>query len=403
MTISFTNPGEIDMTALSIMGLSAKKGDSPIGRFGTGLKYAVAITLRLGGKITIWSGTTRHRFALKTRDFRGKTLSQVTMQTGDSPPIDLPFTLDYGQDWEAWQAMRELESNCRDEGGTSSASKVEPVAGTTTIWVDCEAIEEAYANLPDYFITGTPIETSTEWEIYEWRGEPSTKVFYRGVYVGNFEHPTRFCYNFLKGISLSEDRMLASGYSFIMPSKLSWIALESKNVDYLRSILTCNGFQEAKPSLPSGSFSFAQAFHATVDSYITEGRANLVNTAYLHYHYRCTKKDELMYTKHELTSRERALLKGVKQVIEPHYPDLPALNIVADLPNDVLGLQAGDKLYISKRAFDMGEGTLLGTILEEYWHWKQGFTDESRAFQNFLIDRIATLMLELHFEREDSK
>jgi hypothetical protein len=71
MTISFSNPGEIDMTAISVMGLSAKESDSAIGRFGTGLKYAVAITLRLGGQITIWSGLNHYTFEAKHIKFRG--------------------------------------------------------------------------------------------------------------------------------------------------------------------------------------------------------------------------------------------------------------------------------------------------------------------------------------------
>lgn len=404
MTISFVNPGEIDMTALSVMGLSVKESDSAIGRFGTGLKYAVAITLRLNGAIKIWSGTEEYDFHYKTINFRGKEVKQVHLSRNGGPLQPLHFTLDYGQDWQPWQAMRELESNCRDESGQSMAGVVQPEEGFTTIWVDCKAIQEAYANLSDYFITGKPLATHNEWEVYHWpKGEPSTKIFYRGVYVGDFEQPSRFCYNFKRGVNLSEDRMIPAWMSPAFPRMLGWVAIECHNREYVETIVTCDGYMETKPEMPSSDYEFAHFFHSVVEDYITEGRANLLNMAYLTYHYKCKKKDELLYTKHDLSARERALLTKVKKVIEDTYPDLPELYIVKDLPNNVIGLCAGGKLYISKRALDMGEGTLLGTILEEYYHWKHGFADETRSFQNFLVDRVATLMLELHFLQETTE
>lgn len=51
--IIFENPGELDLNALRIMGVSVKQSDSPIGMFGTGLKYAVATAMRLGGSVEI--------------------------------------------------------------------------------------------------------------------------------------------------------------------------------------------------------------------------------------------------------------------------------------------------------------------------------------------------------------
>jgi hypothetical protein len=53
----YSNPGALDLRALTIMGMNAKPNtDSPIGYFGTGLKYAVAIALRHGLTLTIWDG-----------------------------------------------------------------------------------------------------------------------------------------------------------------------------------------------------------------------------------------------------------------------------------------------------------------------------------------------------------
>ena len=55
-TIIFENPGEIDPVAIITFGINVKESDHPIGFFGTGLKYALAILLREGQPITIQSG-----------------------------------------------------------------------------------------------------------------------------------------------------------------------------------------------------------------------------------------------------------------------------------------------------------------------------------------------------------
>ena len=43
MKIYFCNAEPIDLNAIAIMGVSVKTGDNPIGYFGTGLKFAIAM------------------------------------------------------------------------------------------------------------------------------------------------------------------------------------------------------------------------------------------------------------------------------------------------------------------------------------------------------------------------
>ena len=49
----FYTPTTLDEAFIFTMGASVKKSNNPIGFFGTGLKYAIAVTLRLGGSIKI--------------------------------------------------------------------------------------------------------------------------------------------------------------------------------------------------------------------------------------------------------------------------------------------------------------------------------------------------------------
>ena len=54
--VIFENPGTLDPRALTIMGLNAKENTNPIGYFGTGFKYGVAIALRDNCNVLIQDG-----------------------------------------------------------------------------------------------------------------------------------------------------------------------------------------------------------------------------------------------------------------------------------------------------------------------------------------------------------
>ena len=54
-TVNFGNNGAIELAAITTMGISVKDSDNPIGFFGTGLKYALAVLLREKAEITIKS------------------------------------------------------------------------------------------------------------------------------------------------------------------------------------------------------------------------------------------------------------------------------------------------------------------------------------------------------------
>ena len=52
------------------------------------------------------------------------------------------------------------------------------------------------------------------------------------------------------------------------------------------------------------------------------------------------------------------------------------------------GLAKHEKIYISRLTMNRGGNYLIGTLLEEHLHLTQGLKDESRAFQDFLIDLV---------------
>jgi len=211
----FQNNGVLPIEGFTTFGMSAKPGSTnPIGKFGTGLKNAVAIILRLGGTITVWRGLEEYVFYTKDVEFRGKTFSKVRMKRrkGLLPwkYEALPFTTELGQHWEPWMAFRELEANTRDEDGgsttfigTDGPLEFLPREGTTLIAVDCEEIDDAYRDIDNIFLPEqTPLFEDDSVRIFE--GE-NNHIFYRGMRVTDTRKPTLYTYE-MKHVYLTEDR-----------------------------------------------------------------------------------------------------------------------------------------------------------------------------------------------------
>jgi hypothetical protein len=90
--LAFSNPGILDMNLLKLLGVSVKESDNPIGFFGTGLTYAMATALRLGGAMTIYSNGERYEVGGRPVTLRDKQFTQVMLN--DEP---LGFTTELGK------------------------------------------------------------------------------------------------------------------------------------------------------------------------------------------------------------------------------------------------------------------------------------------------------------------
>lgn len=211
----FKNDGMIPVEAFTTFGVNAKPNtDNPIGYFGTGLKYAIAVAVRLGGRVELYRGSEQYAFSAKDIEFRGKDFTTIRMKRRKDwlsrwRYEQLPFTTELGKNWEPWMAVRELESNCRDENGMSIIDVdrddyVVEDGDKTTILVFCPEMDNAYENETIFLQKQqAPIFENSMLEIYE---GPSKYMFYRGLRVREFNKPSRFTYNFTMGVTLTEDR-----------------------------------------------------------------------------------------------------------------------------------------------------------------------------------------------------
>jgi hypothetical protein len=217
--VIFETPGYLDLRAITTFGINAKPNSgSPIGFFGTGLKYAIAVLVREKQDITLHIGRKSYRFYTKDQDFRDKTFGFIYMDqlntTLFKKPERLPFTTELGKTWKLWQAFRELYSNTLDENGFVSLvdDVVDPRSTICTrIIVRGGEFEQEYFDREKTFLQDA-LRERTDSSTVQIFVQPSNHIYYRGMRVMDLDKPARLTYNILTQLELTEDRTAKYSY-----------------------------------------------------------------------------------------------------------------------------------------------------------------------------------------------
>jgi hypothetical protein len=393
--IVFDNAGEIDVLSISTFGVSAKEGDTPIGFFGTGLKYAIAVLLRCKHAITIYSGLSVIEFSVSENQLRNKTFGFVQMSVDGGPAQPIGFTTELGKQWEMWMAYREIACNCKDEGGKSSRVKEmpRPEAGRTKIIVQGQEFEEAYARSNLIILEDKPVR---EFGSIEIRTRPTSTFYYRGVRVMEFDSPSMFTYNENAQLSLTEDRTVK--YQWEPQGRIAKAWLQSADELMLRQVIT------AKDNTLEGNLDFhgwgvapSDAFLRVVGDCLSDKFAKVNKTAMKVWSEATAKPfspREIELTAVQRKSVEKALdfCQRIGFSIRGSYP----IKIVESLGEGCLGLAKDETIFIAEQVLHMG-GTkqLASTLIEEYIHLRHGWHDLTRELQTFLFDKLVSVGEEL--------
>lgn len=233
-TIVHRTPGLIDVRSFTLMGASAKPNSTnPIGQFGTGMKYSIAVLVRMGVKPAVYIGRDKYTFYCEKADFRGAEFDQIRMKKERwsltrASKHDLPYTTSYGKNWQAWMVFRELHSNTLDEGG--STFEVDTVEGNaalitgegdsigfakddhTTIVIESDEYAAAFDTHNDIFLVGAEPGGKAGVQVLPVGAEPN-RIYYRGVRALDTAKPTLFVYNINEQVPLTEDRTLPEWYA----------------------------------------------------------------------------------------------------------------------------------------------------------------------------------------------
>lgn len=206
MSVTFQNLGVLDLKGLTTFGLSAKpESTNPIGYFGTGLKYAIAVLLRNNCKITVWLGMEKYEITTRDSMFRDQEYNEVLF--GDDV---LPFTAKLGTNWDLWMAYRELYANTMDEpDALVTDENVSPHSTCTTIKVEGAAFNAVHDLRQEIFLQTAPSIILDGVEIHDY-ATTNSWIYYRGIRVLKLPKQALYTYNITAKVNLTEDRTLPS-------------------------------------------------------------------------------------------------------------------------------------------------------------------------------------------------
>ena len=391
--VLFKNVGTIDPKMITTFGISAKSEDNPnpIGYFGTGLKYAIAVLLREGIPVQIFSGGNELVFTTKTETMRGKDFDIVCMN--DEP---IGFTTDLGKNWELWQAFRELYSNCVDEFGKTEKLKnsPEPLEGITQVIVESEKFAEIYENRHEIFLQGDALVQNKNVNIH---GGSSNNVFYRGIRIATFKTPLMYKYNIQKHMDLTEDRTIK--YGFQVDDSIVDAVLSSHDEQFIESVLTApDESYESNLNFLDNRAEQTPAFRK-VAAELRRTKPETTNKSAVNLFERDLKVQDRFEIHKPDAEQQECTTKAIDFLTELGYDiDKYQMVFVKTLGESTLALAEDGKMYLSSVLFDKGTKYLAATIFEEYVHLQYGYGDCSREMQNFLFEHLMSLAEKLKGE-----
>lgn len=394
MFVNFCNPGEIDINAVTTLGVNVKSSDSPIGFFGTGLKFAIATLLRNGQRISIWSGAKFYTFLPEAMEVRGKPFERIVMlaEGGKTP---LGFTTDLGKNWTLAEAYRELYSNCMDEGGEITTEPREPAEGFTIISVSGAEFFSTHFSRDGFILNKEKLKLLEEGKAYEvqvYEGS-SSAVFYRGIKVLTLEKPTAFTYNILSPLELTEDRTVKYDFQCIGVIQ-AFLAFECKSPDIIAATLL-HDCRERDLGIPSHG-AWSETFENTAVNIAATAPDSLEpNTR--EKVFRKTREITGKYVDFELSPDQKAKLDStLSMLLSAGIPVLRyPIRFVESCGSGVVGIAdlSSKTIFLARAAFSRSD--LATTILEEFYHLQSGFGDCTRWFQDHLLAEISRLAKEL--------
>ena len=393
--IVFENDGEIDLRAISQFGINVKEGSSPIGFFGTGLKYALAVLMREGQELTIHSGLRTCVISKQSDDFRGKSFEFITA-TVDGVSQMLGFTTELGKNWPMWAAYRELACNCMDEGGDTYETEIAPLPaeGKTSVVVQGEAFDaEYYVRAKNILQDEAFLTVDGKLEV---RNGASSHVYYRGIRVHDAQRSAMYRYNVLSGVELTEDRICKGSPNYhisralmICDDKSLLKEVLSAPDDWLEHYFDYHGWSIT----PSASFIDAVGE-------LMQDKISIINRSAMQVWRDFTNKnidmEESKLTRIEQQKLDKAIAFVERDGFEvSQYP----IKVVETLGSGTLALAEDDTIFLTKQLFNIGGATKIAScLIEEYLHLKHGFDDCSRSMQTYLFEKLVSVYEELHGE-----
>lgn len=385
----FINKGELEMDFVKLMGVSVKESDSAIGFFGTGLKYAIATILRLGGQITIYSGMITYKFSTSNINLRGKDFNIVKMNDET-----LPFTTELGKTWEAWMAVRELYSNVLDENGIMRLEEnLSPLPTYTQIEVEGEFFLDVYYQRDKYFLNKEEKPYFENQYLKAYTSNSYKAIFYKDIKISEARAQTLYKYNLKENVYLTEDRTLK--YQSQLNEILEKAIITSDDEIFIRTLLTPESDNYENTLEFTESYGYvepSQTFINTVKTLVIQKPKDLNYKAIRWLNRRLGQSGQAEIVEpNEIEKKQIA--KSINYLKAIGYQDITTypIKLSPNLGHGIMGRALNGSIWISKEAFKNGTKYLCSTIYEEYVHLKYSYFDHSRELQTYLFDKVISM------------
>lgn len=423
--LEFKNKGEVPVNAFKLLGASTKRGDnSKIGFFGTGLKYAIAVLLRESVDFKVFIGEKELKIATRTTDFAGQKIKVMTVN-GEKTSI----TIDAGINWEPWFAIREIYSNTIDEDGIMEmADEVKGTAGYTTIYLEISnKLGDVSKNWKHYFAFKRDSSFADDKgnRILPKLKDNRFTVFRKGIRVYYQRRNSLFDYD-IQELSINESRV--AEHDWQARQRCAEVLAVCEDISTIQTFVDYWKNQKDEDSCieydadfwtylfddfswkDKGSFSEAwyevlkgkrivpieqSGFYGVTRDTIAFPEKLITH---LHKHF----GDRLNLIGH---SKERYLivsdydnrLDNSLSLLERYGFgfDRDNIKIAKFRDEDIIGSydqQAGLVLISEKALAPVHKSKLTNVLFEEIAHAKSGYSDNTRAFQDYIIDIAINLM-----------
>ena len=455
MYLKISNKGLTDIQAFTILGVSGSRGGSNfIGEFGSGAKYSLALLLRKAISPIITVGNLKLEFFTKPIVVNNKSFNQICVrysgkdETGATKNYseDLSVSLEFGiRDWkEPYMAVREFLSNAIDRsvqgGGSHKDVKMEVVnnprckAGNTCVYIPLTPeIQEVYNNIGMYFLHFGIGEQYLNEKIIPklWPDGENVCIYKKGVLVSKIKTQSLFDYNLGdelildesrnapdwnvnyavgKALSNAEPKILSQIISKSISDKIwettlptyvlqdgnkdNWInAFENafgKNVVLTRPIRVVEetvrrkGF---KPVMP-----VCEDFRTVLEHYNVPSDTKILDTNEVAGRIVENPTDEMV----ENTLNLFDFLEKNGFTYNKNIPDVKSFRTFTQGESTLHGFYENNCIYLNQ---ELGGKELMNTILEELIHYITGSGDNTRDFQNFLLQIITSFIEKGYYEK----
>jgi hypothetical protein len=423
--IRITSRGEIDERSFSLIGATNKRNvGSKIGMFGSGLKYSLAFLLKNQINFRVFSGYREIKFEAHEEDFRGVPVKRIHVN-GEKTSL----STDMGMDWTHWFVLREIYCNALDEsdadislieGDVASAS---PVEDCTVFYIEmAEGFKSVFSDWNQYF---SDKRTDLLWHDIDgnqlYVGGQSSLVYRKGIRCFHSEEPSLFHYD-LNWVQINESRVIANDWAYkyqlvkflkkisdhsivfriihnineYQERDLSWGVSDAFSDEYLKVIgdkyvipFETAGFWEEEIKelkgkhvlLPNTMVRALQAQFGDEINVIGQTDANTDMDIKI--------VDEVGKRESHVLSEAVAFLK--KAGYEIQHP----IKVAKFSKDDTLGLAKDDTIFVANKVLSVsGVRKTAAIIIEENEHLNSKCSDETRAFQNHLINVLITQLEE---------